>query len=150
MIQDHPMVPAVRERIAAVVELLRSGDMEGGARQFVETLALGPGTWQKLSPEVRRTYVFNASTFLDEMNEPETVMSIDLARRAAFKPPMLLTQGDQGAPFLAVVLDRIAAAVPGARRHIFRDAGHVPPLTVPDEYARVVAGFLTATAVART
>jgi pimeloyl-ACP methyl ester carboxylesterase len=148
MIQDHPMAPAVRQRIAAVVGLLRSGDMEGGARQFVETLALGPGTWQKLPPDVRRAYVFNAPTFLDEMNEPETAMSIDLARLAAFKQPMLLTQGGQGAPFLAVVLDRIAAAVPGARRHIFRDAGHVLHLTVPNEYAGVVVGFLNAIAVA--
>ena len=61
---------------------------------------------------------------------------------------MLLTQGGQGVPSLGVVLDRIAAALPGARRHIFRDAGHVPHLTVPDEYAGVVAGFLNAIAVA--
>jgi hypothetical protein len=37
MIADDPMTPAVRQRIGAVVEMLRAGDMEAGARQFVET-----------------------------------------------------------------------------------------------------------------
>jgi pimeloyl-ACP methyl ester carboxylesterase len=63
MIQDHPMVPMVRQRIGAVVEMLRAGDMEGGARQFVETIAFGPGMWDRLSPEMRRTFVFNARRF---------------------------------------------------------------------------------------
>jgi len=52
-------------------------------------------------------------TFLDEMKEPETAVPIELARLAAFKHSMLLWQGGQGAPFLAVVLDRVAAALQG-------------------------------------
>jgi hypothetical protein len=43
MIGDHPMMPAVRERIGAVLTTLKSGDLENGARQFVENVALGPG-----------------------------------------------------------------------------------------------------------
>lgn len=150
MIQDDPMMPAVRQRLGAVVELLRAGDMEGGARQFVETIAFGPGAWSSLTPEMQRTFVFNAPTFLDEMNEPELVMSVDLHRLAAFTRPMLLTQGDQSAPFFRIVLSRIAAAVPAARRHTFEGAGHVPHLTCPDEYVKVVGQFLDSAAVART
>lgn len=150
LIQDHPMLPAVRQRLGAVVERLRAGDMEGGARQFVETVAFGPGMWDRLTAEMRRTFVFNAPTFLDEMNEPESAMSVDLTRLATFRQPMLITQGDQSAPFFGAVVERIAAAVPRARRHTFHGAGHVPHLTAADEYVGVVSQFLnTATTVQR-
>ena len=150
MIQDHPMVPMVRQRIGAVVEMLRAGDMEGGARQFVETIAFGPGMWDRLSPEMRRTFVFNAPTFLDELNEPESVMSVDLQQLGAFRKPMLLTQGDQSAPFFGVILERIAAALPHARRHTFHRAGHVPHLTVPDQYVSIVRDFISGVAVTQS
>ena len=39
-----PMLDEVGKRIGAVVERIASGDDAGAARQFVETVALGPGT----------------------------------------------------------------------------------------------------------
>jgi pimeloyl-ACP methyl ester carboxylesterase len=148
MIQDHPMMSAVRQRIGAVVALLRAGDMEAGARQFVETIAFGPGSWTTLPPEIQQTFVFNAPTFLDEQNEPEGVMSVDLHRLAAFSRPMLLSQGDHSAPFFGAIVQKIADALPAARRHTFQGAGHVPHLTIPDDYCRVVGEFLESTRAA--
>ena len=143
LVPDHPVIPAVRERIGAVLELLRRGDMEAGARLFAETIAFGPGMWAQLPEEMRRTFVFNAPTFLDELNEPdETALSVDLDALARFPRPMLLTQGDQSAPFFPVILERIAARLPAARRHTFRGAGHVPHVTAPDDYVKVVGQFL--------
>jgi pimeloyl-ACP methyl ester carboxylesterase len=142
MIQDHPMMPQVRQRLNAVVDTLKSGDAEAGARLFVETVALGPGTWDTLTPEIRQTFVFNAPTWLDEMSEPESVMAVDLNRLAAFTRPLLLSQGDRSPPFFAVALDRVTAAVPTAKRHTFHGAGHVPHITHPAEYVRVVNAFL--------
>ena len=79
----------------------------------------------------------------DELKEPpETGLSLDLARLAAFAGPMLLTQEDQSAPFFPTIVDTIAASVPRARRHTFRGAGHVPHLTAADEYVKAVGGFL--------
>jgi len=141
MIQDHPSVPHVRERLGAVVARLQAGDAEAGARQFVETVALGPGMWDQLPPAVRDTFVFNAPTFLDEMNEPENVMAVDLGGLAAFAQPLLITRGDQSPPFFGVVADRIAAAVPRVQQYTFHGAGHVPHLTHPDDYVRVVTEF---------
>jgi pimeloyl-ACP methyl ester carboxylesterase len=147
MIQDHPLIPAVRQRIRAVVERLRAGDMEGGARLFVETIAFGPGMWDALPPDVQRTLVFNAPTFLDEQNEPESVMSVDVSRLATFTRPTLLSRGDQSAPFFGAIVERLGAALPKARRYTFRGAGHVPHVTASDEYVRVVTGFLRSNAV---
>jgi pimeloyl-ACP methyl ester carboxylesterase len=143
MLGDHPMLPAIRQRMGVVVETLKSGSTESGARQFVETVAFGPGTWDTLPPELRRTFVFNAPTWLDEMNEPESVMAVNLDRLEAFKRPALLTQGDQSPPFFAVIIDRLATAMPHARRHTFHGAGHVPHLTHPDEFVRIVGGFVS-------
>ena len=142
MIQDHPMMSAVRQRINAVVETLRAGHAELGAQQFVENVALGPGMWEKLPSDMQQTFVFNAPTWSDEMNEPETVMAVDLLRLGAFRRPLLVTRGDQSPAFFAAILDKIVAAVPQARHHTFHGAGHVPHLTHADGYVNVVTEFV--------
>jgi pimeloyl-ACP methyl ester carboxylesterase len=142
MLGDHPALPVVRERIGAVLKTLRSGDLETGAREFVENVALGPGMWDQLPPEMRQTFVLNAPTWLDEMNEPESVMVVDLVRLPAFSQPLLITRGDQSPPFFYAILDKIAAAVPHVQQYTFSGAGHVPHLTHADEYIRIVTDFV--------
>jgi pimeloyl-ACP methyl ester carboxylesterase len=108
----------------------------------VENIALGPGMWEKLPAEVRHTFIFNAPTFLDEMNEPESIMSVDLTRLAAFSRPMLLSEGDESPPFFGVILEQIATAVRRAQHHVYHGAGHVPHLSHPDEFITVVSAFV--------
>ncbi len=70
---DHEHGPLMRDvivRIEAVVERIEQGDAEGGARHFVETVALGPGAWEMLPPEVRQLIVSNAPTFLSDARDP--------------------------------------------------------------------------------
>ena len=136
------MMSAIRERIGAVLTTLRSGDAEAGARQFVEKVALGPGMWDKLPPSQRETFVFNAPTWLDEMNEPEDMMTVDLARLSAFNRPTLLSEGDTSPPFFAVILKKVASALPNAQHHLYRGGGHVPHLTHADEFVNTVTGFV--------
>jgi pimeloyl-ACP methyl ester carboxylesterase len=143
MLGNDPTRPVVQQRIGAVLETLRAGRLEEGAEQFVDTVALGPGMWQKLTPELRRTFVFNAETWLDEMNEPESVMAVDLNRLSAFHRPALVSQGDQSPPFFGVIVDTIARALPHVRRHTFRGAGHVPHLTHAEEFVQVVRAFVS-------
>src|SRR5439155_712058 len=100
------------------VAALQSGQTEQGTRQFVETVAFGPGMWDKFRPEMRQAFVFNAPTWLDETRDPDA-FTLDLARLPAFKHPVLLSQGDQSPPFFSAILERLAAALPHARRHTF-------------------------------
>jgi pimeloyl-ACP methyl ester carboxylesterase len=141
LLGDHPALPAVQQRIGAVMATLQSAKAELGAQQFVDTVAFGPGAWEKLSPEMRRTFVFNAPTWLDEMNEPGA-FTLDLERLATFRRPVLISQGDQSPPFFAGIVDRIATALPHAQRITFRGAGHVPHLTHPAEFVSLVGGFI--------
>ncbi len=141
LLEGNPALAAIQQRIGAVIETLSTGNMEAGARQFVETIAFGPGMWEQLSPEMRETFVFNASTWPDEMREP-AAFTIDLDRLSSFGGPVLMSQGDQSPPFFAAILERLAGALPRAKRHLFRGAGHVPHLTQPDDYALVVGSFI--------
>lgn len=135
----------VGARVARVLKQLEAGDMEGGARQFVETIAFGPGAWERIPESTRKTAVFNAPTFLDEMHDPE-VFAIDLARLRTFPRPALLTRGENGPPFFRPIVERLAAALPRAELNIFAGAGHEPEQTHPEAYAAALAGFIESTA----
>jgi pimeloyl-ACP methyl ester carboxylesterase len=137
----RPALDAVRERIAAAVPLLQAGDMAIGARQFVETIAIGQDAWAQLSAGMRETFTRNAPTWLDELQDPAS-MTLDLQRLSAYPGPVLLSLGGQSPPIFPAVVERIAAVLPQARRHRFELAGHVPHLSHPDEYVGVVAEFI--------
>lgn len=141
----QPALAAVRQRIEAVAPLLQAGDMTGGARRFVESIAFGPGAWEQLPHATRDTFVTNAPTWLDELQEPES-LSLDLQGLAPFRAPTLLSHGGQSPPFFPAVVERLAAALPQARRYRFEQAGHVPHLSHPDEYVRVVTDFIQSSA----
>jgi pimeloyl-ACP methyl ester carboxylesterase len=138
--QAQSALSAIRARIGVVVRMLEAHDHPGGARQFVETIAFGPGAWDQLPPELRETFIFNASTWLDEMRDPES-LSIDLDRLRAFPARALLTLGGQSPPFFPLVVQQIARKLPRAVTSTFPEAGHVPHLSHPDEYVATVTSF---------
>jgi pimeloyl-ACP methyl ester carboxylesterase len=141
LLEGNPALASAQQRIGAVIEILSSGRTEAGARQFVETVGLGPGMWEQLSPEMRETFVFNASTWLDEMREPGA-FTLDCDGLSSFGGPVLMSQGDQSPPFFGAILEQIAGALLRAQRHVFRGAGHVPHVTHPVDYALVVGNFI--------
>jgi len=128
-------------KLAAVEQRLAAGDMEGGARLFFETIALGPGAWDQLPEQSRRTYVTNAPTFLAELRDPEQ-LRLDLGALAEFPHPTLLTNGDSSRPEFAAVIARLAGVMPRAERRTVVGAGHVPHITHAAEYARITLEFL--------
>ncbi len=132
---------AMNSRVGPVIEKLTAGDDAGGAELFVETIAFGPGGWAQMSPELRATFIRNAPTFLDETRDPDSI-GADLEGLRGFDRPALLSKGDASAPFFPLVIAKVAGALPHARVHTFAGAGHVPHLTHPGEYVRVVREFL--------
>lgn len=145
LLKDEPAaqhaLAAVQERMAAVLALLRAGEWTEGARQFVETIAFGPGGWQELPEGTRATFVFNAPTWLDEVHDPDA-LHMDLSGLRRLAAPALVTSGDQSAPFFPLVVGRVAAALPHAKTWTYAGAGHVPHLSHPEDYVRVVLEFI--------
>jgi len=136
-----PMLEEVARRIRAVVERIASGDHAGAAEQFVETVALGPGAWSQLTPDLKQTFIDNAPTFLDEARDPEQ-LAFDPAWIKAFPRPALLTTGDQSPPVFAPVVARLRDAAPDLRVVTFSDAGHIPHVTHPDAYIETITAFI--------
>jgi pimeloyl-ACP methyl ester carboxylesterase len=135
----------VQRRIEHIAAILSSGDHAGGAREFVETIAAGPGSWDVMPLSARETFIFNAPTWLDEVRDPQA-LELDLASLTGFAARALLTTGDQSPQHFPLVVRRIASVMGHARTHTYRGAGHVPHLTHAKDYVRVVTGFIRNTA----
>ncbi|MDQ4145551.1 MAG: alpha/beta hydrolase [Actinomycetota bacterium] len=136
-----PFLEEVQRRTSDVLALVLAGDHPGAAEQFVETLALGPGTWARLPSRAQQTFVENASTFVDEASDPDQ-MSFDLSSLERFSRPVLLTLGDQSPSGYIPVVEKLAAALPEASVTIYPGAGHIPHSTNPDSYSATVTAFI--------
>ena len=131
-----PLLEEVGGKIVAVVERIISGDHAGAAEQFVEAVALGPGTWAQLRPELQRT---NATTFVDEARDPEQ-LAFDLAWIRAYPGPSLLTAGERSPPIFAAVVAKLAEVMPNVAT--LAGAGHIPHVTHPDAYIETIMTFI--------
>ena len=120
---------------------LEAGDHAGAAEYFVENVALGPGAWAQLPQPARDTFVANALTYLGELRDPDALHA-DLDALARTTVPVLLSQGDRSPAMFGPILDRVAAALPGAKRVTIAGAGHIPHMTHPGDYGPIVRSFL--------
>lgn len=140
MPEAKPMLQAVNDRVEAVVNLIAKGENEEAAKLFVETIAFGEGAWQQLPSQVKQTFIYNAPTFYDENLDPES-LQLDVSKLTNFDKPALLTVGTSSAPFFPWVVEKLARAIPHAKRITFEGAGHVPHLSHPEKYVNVVKNF---------
>lgn len=129
--------------MGGVIEKIASGDHAGAADQFMTELALAPGEWEQLPEAFRQTAIGNAPTFLDEANDPDT-LQFDLDWIRSFHKPVLLTIGELSPSNYALVLDKLAEAIPHAERLTFAQAGHLPHATHPAAYVEAARAFLQA------
>jgi len=145
-LDDPPVAAKLREgknRAEAAMKILETGDRQGGARQFVETLAFGPGAWDKLPPQLRETFVTNADTWLDEMKDRQGLV-VDFEALSQFRKPTLLSYGGKSAPFFKPIVEKLAGVIPDSRLETYPDEGHIPHISNPGEFVRRVTAFAKA------
>ncbi|MFI6003311.1 alpha/beta fold hydrolase [Streptomyces sp. NPDC051366] len=53
----------------------------------------------------------------------------------------MLSRGTESPGWFSAVSDRLATAMPQARRTTFEGAGHIPHMTHPQEYATALTRF---------
>jgi 3-oxoadipate enol-lactonase len=63
-------------------------------------------------------------------------------RLADVQAPTLVVTGDEDVRDIHEIADKLVAEIPGAERATIAGAGHLPSLERPDEFDRVVLGFL--------
>ena len=135
-----PIVERAVKDLETVGEIVEHGDPEAGARHFVEHVAIGPGTWPLLPPEIRQAMVRNAPALAAELRDPEWA-DADREALAELRMPILLTQGDASLPWFAPIMEALAGAAPQAELVTIDGAGHAPHQTHPGEYAAIVSSF---------
>ena len=118
-----------------------AGDHAGAAEQFVDQVALGPGSWAQLPEPMRAMMTRNAPTYLDEENDPEAG-AVDEAQLARYDGPVLITSGDQSPPIFQPVQTRLAQLLPQAVRSTYAGAGHIPHVTHSEEYVAELVAFV--------
>ncbi|MGE3910358.1 MAG: alpha/beta fold hydrolase [Chloroflexota bacterium] len=134
--------------IREVLEKLSRGDDEEGFRQFVDEIALGPGAFQHIPDEMRRQYIRNAPTFMDEQRDSDWA-NIDMDALADISVPVLLTKGDQSPRLLQAVLEALSRRLNRAEVVSVPGAGHLPHVSHPEAYAALMRSFISRASVAR-
>lgn len=136
-----PMMRVIDERFTNVFRLLRAGNFRNAARHFIDTVAFGPGAWDKLAPASQDTLVNNAPTFLDELQDPKIAI-VDLEGLARFDRPTLLTRGEHSPGFFTAVVAKLSEAMPAAEELVFTGAAHVPHVSHAAEFVETIARFI--------
>ena len=134
---------SVNARIKIVLDLIAAGNMEKATEEFVEKISMGQGSWEKLPARTKKGFVYNAITWYDEMQDPQS-LQIDLTALSVFKKPTLLSAGSESPPFFPLVIDKIKSALPDAKQIIIEGAGHVPHRSHSKMYCELVTNFCQA------
>lgn len=141
--RPHAELGAAASARAAVLDLIRLGQHRDAARQFVERIALGPGSWDLLPPRTQAIFERNAPTWAEEQADP-TWDVIDVAAVEGGDVPVRLTYGTDSPRALRLIARTLAAMLPRAEAAEFPGAGHIPHVTHPDMFNAVLLRHLAA------
>jgi pimeloyl-ACP methyl ester carboxylesterase len=144
LLKDNPSAQAALEivnaKIKTVLGLIAEGQIEKATEEFMEKIAMGPGSWERLPEAAKKTFIYNALTWYDELQDPQS-LQIDLNTLLDFKKPSLLSIGSVSPPFFPLVIDKLVNTMPYAKRITLEGAGHVPHMSHPEKYIEMVKDF---------
>lgn len=146
LVGDLEQLPVLEELLrigGEILEQVERGDRPGGAKRFVDELALGSGGWKSLTDEQREVFTANIRCWLDERAQPA---AYDLDRRelSKFPGPVLISEGGRSPKHLKRITAKIHAdALPNARYEVIESWGHAPQFTHPAEYAALIREFVS-------
>jgi esterase len=126
-------------RIAASAEKVRSGDVDGALRGFVDGID-GEGAWGRLPAAAKQQLRDNAFTLIGQVHEARKPYS--MADVQSIKTPTLFIGGGDTKGSLAAIHRILAPHVAGSETAIIAGARHWMFEQAPQEYAQIVLDFL--------
>ena len=152
-LRGHEWSSFIRQASDEEEEAFERGDYDAAAEAMVRAWVVGPRrSLDDVDPGVVglvrqmsvRSYELYAAAMAaggepDEVGVPDPPAS---ERLAEVQAPTLLLVGDADAPDMLQIADRLEAGIPGARKVVWSDVAHVPPLERPAEFAELVLDFL--------
>lgn len=140
---DRPATAGQRRMMEEVEAALAAGDRTAAARRFHQ--AVNPEVpWDRLAPTARTRLADQIHLVVEE----GAVTTDDAAglgasgRLESVRQPALLIEGSASPPAFGAVQDVLAGRLPGVRRVVVMGAGHMSPLSHPDNIAAEIAAFL--------
>jgi len=125
---------------------LRAGDVDSAVDSVHRTWVAGPGRrLEDVDPEVRASVAeMQRRAFELQTVEPDEELLVeDVAQRLGdVATPTLVLVGDEDQPDIRAISERLAREIPHARLETISDTAHVPSMERPEEFDRLVLGFL--------
>jgi pimeloyl-ACP methyl ester carboxylesterase len=125
------------------------GDLDEAAEVNLRTWVDGPHrSPDEVDPEIRRKVGEMQRRALELYVEggadaQEEALVLDIGDRLGeISVPTLVLVGELDVPDIHQLADRLEREIPGARRATIEGAAHVPSMERPDEFDRLVLGFL--------
>jgi 3-oxoadipate enol-lactonase len=147
-IPGHDWSEDMRRYDAAEEAAIEAGDVEAAVEMNVRFWVDGPGRGpDEVDPEVRdRVREMQRRALEIQLAAPgaeEALLVEDLgARLGEIAVPTLILVGEHDVGDMQRIAERLAAEIPGARYELIKGAAHVPNMERPQEFDRLVLGFL--------
>ena len=147
---DHDWSPLLEEYGAAEEAAIEAGDLEAAVeanlRMWVDGPQRSPGD---VDPAVRELVGrMQRRAFELQLAQPdaeERLLVPDVGSRLAdVAGPTLVVTGDLDVPDFLAIGRRLQAEIPNARAASIAGAAHLPSMERPDEFMRLLDGFLSA------
>jgi pimeloyl-ACP methyl ester carboxylesterase len=131
--------------VMKVLDLIRLGRHREAAQHFVDEIALGPGSWDRLPSRTQDIFESNAPTWAEEQADPSWDV-IDPSALDSSGVPLRITYGTDSPPPLSTIARRLVHMIPRAELVEFPGAGHIPHVTHPDMYCNQLRRHLASMA----
>jgi 3-oxoadipate enol-lactonase len=147
-IDDHEWSAEVESFGAAEEEALARGDLEAAIETNLQMWLAGPRrTLDAIQPDVRELVAgMQRHAFEAQKEQPdlrlERVDPPASERLGEIDVPTLVITGDEDVGDIHQIADRLMREIPGARRATMPEVAHLPNLERPEEFNRLVLGFL--------
>jgi pimeloyl-ACP methyl ester carboxylesterase len=145
---DHKWSEEVTSFFAAEEEALERGDLDAAVDANLLTWLAGPRrALEEIDPAQRELVGEMQKQAFRQQKGHEDVRMLRLdppesGRLAEVKVPTLVVTGDEDVADIHRIADRLATGIPGAERATIAGAAHLPSLERPEEFDRIVLGFL--------
>jgi pimeloyl-ACP methyl ester carboxylesterase len=145
LLEDDPVTAEEAKRmvlgIRTIQGLIRAQELPTAVAGIVDAFSTEGGAWDRLRPETQQDFIRNAPRWSEEFGDPEAIRP-DRRALADLLVPVLLTSGERSPPFLRRVNAALAESLRNASLLAIPDAGHVPQITAPHQYAGLLLNFL--------
>jgi len=143
---DRESIVAIRALAGAIWRGLMTGDHAAAMAQFIDYWN-GAGTWQRTDGE-RQGALIDAIGGIGQEFSATLSAPMDLDDLAAIDLPSTVISGLLSPRPTRHVAELVAASLPLARHHVLAGAGHMLPLSHPEETAAILLAHLAGTTAA--